>query len=128
MRPRIAGGDTACVDGGRGSRLHAVIKKLFEALVVFTLIVGVWFVVAVVVRVVSAFASHKALGGNIVIALLDLMAGVVILAGPDLGLGTGAVIIGIVLIVRGGLLVAAGRQLRTLDRAPESDRVAGAVA
>jgi uncharacterized membrane protein HdeD (DUF308 family) len=46
----------------------------------------VWFVVAGVVRVVSAFASREALGGNIVIAFLDVMAGVVILAGPDLGL------------------------------------------
>jgi uncharacterized membrane protein HdeD (DUF308 family) len=101
---------------------------LIEKLVVFTLIVGVWFVVAGVVRVVSAFGSHKALAGNIVIALLDLTAGGVILAGPDLGLVTVAVIIGIVLIVRGGLLVAAGWQLRRLDRAPETDHVARAVA
>jgi hypothetical protein len=50
---------------------------------------------------VSAFASRDALGGNIVVALLDLMAGVVMLAGPDLGLPTVAVIIGIVLIMRG---------------------------
>ena len=88
------------MDGGRGPRLLALIKKPFETLVVFTLIVGVWFVVA----------------------------GVVILPGPDLSLATLAVIIGTVLIVRGGLLIAAGRQLRALDRAPETDPVAGAVA
>ena len=40
-----------------------------------------------------------------------------ILAGPDLGLATVAVIIGIVLIVRGGLLIAAGWQLRPTDAA-----------
>jgi uncharacterized membrane protein HdeD (DUF308 family) len=105
-----------------------LIKKPFETLVVFTLIVGVWFVVAGIVRVVSAFAARETRGGNLLIALLDLTAGVVILAWPDLGLSTLAVIIGIVLIVRGGLFVLAGWQLRALDRAPETDPVARAVA
>ena len=94
-----------------------LIKKPFETLVVFTLIVGMWFVVAGIVRVVTAFASSEARGGNLLIALLDLTAGVVILAWADLGLATLAVIIGIVLIMRGALFIAASWQLRTLDRA-----------
>ena len=98
-----------------------LIKKPFETLVVFTLIVGVWFAVAGIVRFVSAFASREARGGNIVIALFDLAAGAVILAWPDLGLATLAVIIGIGLIVRGVLFVASGWQLRTLDRAAKTD-------
>ena len=65
-----------------------LIKKPFETLVVFTLIVGVWFVVAGIVRIVSAFASRDGRGGNLLIALLDLVAGIVILAWPDLGLAT----------------------------------------
>jgi uncharacterized membrane protein HdeD (DUF308 family) len=105
-----------------------LIKKPFETLVVFTLIVGVWFVVAGIVRFVSAFASREARGGNIAIALLDLAAGAVILAWPDLGLATLAVIIGIGFIVRGVLFVAAGWQLRTLDRAARTDPGPRAVA
>jgi uncharacterized membrane protein HdeD (DUF308 family) len=105
-----------------------LIKKPFETLVVFTLIVGVWFVVAGIVRGVTVFASPEARGGNILIALLDLIAGAVILAWPDLGLATLAVIIGIVLIVRGGLFIAAGWQLHRLDRAPETDPGARTVA
>src|SRR4051794_5097223 len=85
-----------------------LIKKPFETLVVFTLIVGVWFVVEGVVRAVSALASREGRGGNLLISLLDLVAGAVILAWPDLGLSTLAVIIGIVLIVRGGLFIASG--------------------
>ncbi len=104
-----------------------LIKKPFETLVVFTLIVGVWFVVAGIVRAVSAFATREGRGGNLLIALVDLLAGVVILAWPDLGLATVAVIIGIVLILRGGLFIAAGWQLRRLDRAAEPDPVARAV-
>ena len=61
-------------------------------------------------------------GGNLLIALLDLAAGVVILAWPDLGLATVAVIIGIVLIMRGALFIAAGWQHRTLDRARNRTR------
>jgi uncharacterized membrane protein HdeD (DUF308 family) len=95
-----------------------LIKKPFDALIVFTLIVGVWFVVAGVVRLVVALASPEARGGNVVTGILDLIAGTVILAWPDLGLATLAVIIGIVLILRGGFFVFAGWQLRKLDDVP----------
>src|SRR5687767_11351456 len=43
-----------------------LIKKPFDTLVVFTLIVGAWFVVAGIVRFVAAIASPEGRGGNIV--------------------------------------------------------------
>ncbi len=92
-----------------------LIKKPFDTLVIFTLIVGVWFVVAGVVRLVVALALPEARAGNVFVAALDLVAGIVILAWPDLGLATLAVIIGIVLIVRGGLFIFSGWQLRRLQ-------------
>lgn len=94
-----------------------LIKKPFETLVVFALIVGVWFVVAGVVRLVAAIGSPEGRGGNVVIGSIDLVAGVVILAWPDLSLKTLAVIIGIVLLVRGVLFIAAGVELRRAKRA-----------
>jgi uncharacterized membrane protein HdeD (DUF308 family) len=93
-----------------------LIKHPYDTLVVFTLIVGVWFVVAGVVRFVSAFSSQEGRGGNIAIALLDLLAGIVILAWPDLGLKTVAIIIGIVLVLRGILFIGAGWELRRLNK------------
>jgi uncharacterized membrane protein HdeD (DUF308 family) len=92
-----------------------LIKKPFDTLVAFTLIVGVWFVVAGVVRFVVALASPEGRGGNIVTAILDAIAGIVILSWPDLGLSTFAVIIGIVLILRGALFLFVGWQLHKLD-------------
>ena len=92
-----------------------LIKKPFDTLVVFTLIVGVWFVVAGIVRFVVALGSPEGRGGNILTAILDLIAGILILAWPDLGLATVAVIIGIVLIMRGALFIVAGWQLHKLD-------------
>ena len=98
-----------------------MIKKPFDTLVVFTLIVGAWFVVAGIVRFVAAFASPEGRGGNLVTATLDVIAGIVILAWPDLGLSTLAVIIGIVLILRGVFFIVSGWQLRKLnDELPAS--------
>ncbi len=96
------------------------IKKPFDTLVVFTLIIGVWFVVAGGVRFVTAVASPEGRSGNIVVAILDVVAGTVILAWPDLGLATVAVIIGIALILRGILFIVAGWQLHRLDRGQSS--------
>jgi uncharacterized membrane protein HdeD (DUF308 family) len=89
-----------------------LIKQPFSTLVVFALIVGIWFVVAGISRVVVGFAEREGRGGNVLIALLDVVAGIVILAWPDLGLSTFTVIIGIVLIIRGLLFVWAGWAVR----------------
>jgi uncharacterized membrane protein HdeD (DUF308 family) len=105
-----------------------LIKKPFDTLVVFTLIFGVWFVVAGVARFVAALALPEGRGGNIVTAILDVIAGIVILSWPDLGLSTLAVIIGIVLIVRGALFIVAGWQLRRLSGDLHGAPIAGAPA
>ena len=98
-----------------------LIKKPFDTLVVFTLIVGVWFVVAGIVRFVVALSSPEGRGGNILTAVLDLIAGIVILSWPDLGLSTLAVIIGIVLILRGIGFIGSGWALHRLTKnAPRS--------
>jgi uncharacterized membrane protein HdeD (DUF308 family) len=105
-----------------------LIKRPFDTLVVFALIVGIWFVVAGIVRFVVAVASPVGRGGNIVTAILDVIAGIVILSWPDLSLSTFAVIIGIVLIVRGLLFIAAGWQLRSVNRELPGAPTAGAPA
>ena len=69
------------------------------------------------VRAVTAFASAEDRGGNLLVAGVDLIAGIVILAWPDLSLSTLAVIIGIVLILPGGLFIVAGWQLTARSRA-----------
>jgi uncharacterized membrane protein HdeD (DUF308 family) len=92
-----------------------LIKKPFDTLVVFALIFGIWFVVAGIVRFVAALATPEGRGGSIVTAILDLIAGIVILSWPDLGLSTLAVIIGIVLILRGLFFIVSGWQLHKLS-------------
>ncbi len=98
-----------------------LIKKPFGTLVVFVLVFGVWFIVAGGVRFVAALGEPESRAANIAIALLDLVAGIVILSWPGPSLATLAVIIGIVLIFRGGLLIGAGWALHGLGREVASD-------
>lgn len=96
-----------------------LVKKPFDTLVVLTLVVGIWFVVAGIVRLVSAFAMIGSKAATIFTALVDLVAGVLILSWPELGLATFAVIVGIVMMVRGILLMYAGWLLRKLDESED---------
>jgi uncharacterized membrane protein HdeD (DUF308 family) len=93
-----------------------LIRKPFETLTVFVVIFGIWLVVAGVVRLVSAFGEREGRGANIAIGLVDAIAGIVILSWPGIGLSTLAIIIGIALIFRGLLFIAAGWELRRLLR------------
>ena len=98
-----------------------LIKKPFGTLVVFVLIFGVWLIVAGVVRFVAAFGEPRGRAGNIAIAIVDFIAGIVILSWPGPSLATLAVIIGIVLILRGALWIGAGWALRGLGREMDSE-------
>jgi uncharacterized membrane protein HdeD (DUF308 family) len=90
-----------------------LIKHPFSALVAFTVIIGIFFVASGVVRLIVAIGDAEGRGGNIGIAIVDLIAGIAILAWPDLSLSTLAVIIGIVLIIRGIAYIYAGFALRS---------------
>src|SRR5271165_7322928 len=98
-----------------------LIKKPFDTLIVFVLIFGVWLIVAGVVRFVAAVAEPEGRAGSIAIAILDVVAGIVILSVPGPSLATLAVIIGIVLIFRGALWIGAGWELRGLGHKVDSE-------
>ena len=88
------------------------IKHPFSTIAVFVLVLGAWFVVVGVTRFVMAFAEGEGRLTGIVVGLLEVLAGVVVLAYPDLSLRAGAVLAGILLIVRGLALIWGGRQIR----------------
>jgi uncharacterized membrane protein HdeD (DUF308 family) len=94
-----------------------LIKKPFGALTVFVLIIGVWFVVAGILRLVYAFSTHEGRGTAIFIALLDVVIGVLILSWPEISLSTLGVILGIVLVLRGALFSYGAWRLLRLESA-----------
>jgi uncharacterized membrane protein HdeD (DUF308 family) len=95
-----------------------LVKKPFQTLTVLVLILGVWFVVAGIARLFFAFTVPEGRAGNILVAILDVIAGIVILSWPDLGLSTLAVIVGIVLLFRGAFLSYGAWRLLKLEREP----------
>jgi uncharacterized membrane protein HdeD (DUF308 family) len=98
-----------------------LIKKPFGTLVVFVLILGVWFIVAGGVRFVAAIGELDGRAANMGVAILDMIAGILILSWPSLGLSTLAVIIGIVLLLRGAVFIAAGWEMRRLGHAMDAE-------
>ena len=104
-----------------------LIKKPFQTLLVLVVILGIWLVVVGVARFVSAFSRREDRGVNIFVAIVDVIAGIVILSWPKPSLATLAVIFGIVLIIRGALFVYAGWLAHKLGRDPGSGSVAPAV-
>lgn len=95
-----------------------MIKHPFSALAVLVIIVGIWFIVAGVVRFVAAFSGDEGRGTNIAVGLLDVLAGIVVLAWPDLSLKTLAVLAGIVFVIRGIAFIWGGWQVRKLPKDP----------
>jgi uncharacterized membrane protein HdeD (DUF308 family) len=91
-----------------------LIKEPFGSLVVLAVIVGIWFIIAGGVRFVTVFTMRGSRAATIFVALLDVIAGVIILSWPQIGLATLAIIVGVVLILRGLLFTWAGLQLRAL--------------
>lgn len=102
-----------------------LVKRPEESIAVVVLIVGVWLVVAGVARFLIAFGvGREERGGSIAIAVIDVIAGIVILAWPGPSAKTFAVILGIVFIIRGLIYVWAGWQLRRIAKADGAGGVA----
>ena len=104
-----------------------LIKKPFQTLLVLVVILGVWLVVAGIATFVSAFSRREGRGANILVAIVDVIAGIVILSWPKPSLSTLAVIFGIVLIIRGALFAYAGWAVRKLSRGAGSGSVTPAI-
>jgi uncharacterized membrane protein HdeD (DUF308 family) len=104
-----------------------LIKKPFQTLLVLVVILGIWLVVVGIARFVSAFSRREDRATNILVAIVEVIAGIVILSWPKPSLATLAVIFGIVLIIRGALFVYAGWLAHKLGRDAGSGSVAPAV-
>ena len=105
-----------------------LVKHPFNALTVLVIIVGIWFVVSGVARFVAAFSDAGSRGTNIAVGVLDVVAGIVVLAWPQLSLKTLAVLAGIVFVIRGIAFIHGGLQIRKLPQDPDGTGLAPAIA
>jgi uncharacterized membrane protein HdeD (DUF308 family) len=95
-----------------------VMRRPGETLLVLILALGIWLIVDGALEIVRAFFSgtqHRML--LILGGLIDAGLGIAILAWPELGLGTAAILIGIGFMVRGIMLMVGAWRLRSVAHA-----------
>ena len=110
----------AIAEGGEGRGMLALVGVLsaivgillirhpIGSVAAVALLVGIWLVCIGVVRLIRAFAVPVGRGWNLFVAFIEIVAGIVIVSSPDIGVTTLAILVGIAFIVRGiGLCAAA---------------------
>jgi len=90
------------------------------------LLIGIWLIAVGAVRLVAAFAGEHAVR-NALVAIVEVIAGVVIVSSPHLGFATLALLVGISFIAKGCAMVVLGIALRSA-RAGVSSSTAGSTA
>jgi uncharacterized membrane protein HdeD (DUF308 family) len=99
----------------------ALIRHPFHGVAAIGILIGIWLVAAGVIRLVRAFvvSAHPVI--QILIALLEIVVGIVIVSDPHIGYATLAILTGIWLIINGiGTIVfaVAIRRVRPEEIAP----------
>lgn len=79
------------------------------------LVIGIWLVAAGVVRLLRAFALGAVTFLRVVIALLEIVVGIVIVSDPHIGYATLAVLLGIWLIINGIGMIVLGLAIRSVS-------------
>jgi uncharacterized membrane protein HdeD (DUF308 family) len=89
-----------------------VLRHPSESLLVVAMAVGIYLILAGVLRLVAAIEAREGRGWLVFAALIDLALGILVVSWPQFGITTFAIVLGIVLIVRGLALVAIAFALR----------------
>jgi len=82
------------------------------------LLLAIWLIAAGVVRLIIAFDTHGDRLGRFVVAAIEIVFGIVIVANPNIGFATLAVLVGIAFIVNGLGIIAVGVLLRAVRNQP----------
>ncbi len=107
-----------------------LIRHPVGGIVAIALLIGFWLIAIGLVRVVAAFSVDEHRGWNLLVAAIELIAGIVIIANPNIGYATLALLTGISFIINGIGLFAFGWSMRNLlhHHHHEPHRHAGAAA
>jgi uncharacterized membrane protein HdeD (DUF308 family) len=89
-----------------------LIRHPIHGVTFVALLVGVWLVAMGAIRLVQAFDEPAHRGWQLFVAVVEMIAGVVIVSSPNIGIATLALLLGIGLIVNGIAIATAGFILR----------------
>jgi uncharacterized membrane protein HdeD (DUF308 family) len=96
-----------------------LIRHPIGGVLAVALLIGIWLIAGGVVRMVRAFDSDQR-AWSIVLALVEVAAGIVIVSSPPIGFATLALLAGISFIVYGAATFALGWLMHTLRRDAQS--------
>ncbi|MGO9752324.1 MAG: HdeD family acid-resistance protein [Solirubrobacteraceae bacterium] len=91
-----------------------LIRDPVRGVVVIALFVGIWLIATGALRLVLAFDARGERSWRLLVAAVELIAGIAIVIWPKVGLATLALLIGISLIVNGISVTALGFALRSI--------------
>jgi uncharacterized membrane protein HdeD (DUF308 family) len=92
-----------------------LIRHPIRGVLAIALLIGIWLIAIGVVRLIEAFERPRR-GWNILVALIEIVAGIVIVSSPPIGFSTLALLAGISFIANGVLTLALGWMLRAMRR------------
>jgi uncharacterized membrane protein HdeD (DUF308 family) len=97
-----------------------LIRHPISGVTAVALLVGIWLIAVGVIRLAAAFDEGEHRGWRALAGALELVAGTVIVANPDIGYATLAILVGIGFILNGIGMTALGWAMRTIRRAAAS--------
>jgi uncharacterized membrane protein HdeD (DUF308 family) len=89
------------------------ISRPGESLLAIVIVVGIFLIAEGVIRVIRAFSGPGTRLWAVLLGLLDVGAGIVILAWPQIGLVTLAIFFAVTMVVRGAFAIVFGIKLRS---------------
>jgi uncharacterized membrane protein HdeD (DUF308 family) len=89
-----------------------LIRHPIGGVVAVALLIGLWLIVIGVIRLATAFDGHEHRDWYAFVGVVELLAGIVIVANPGIGFATLALLLGIGFIINGVGLIALGWRLQ----------------
>lgn len=100
-----------------------LIRHPIAGVTAVALLIGIWLVVAGALRMVLAFEVQDGRRGwHLVVAVVEVIAGIVIVASPGIGFATLAVLVGFAFIVNGASMLLLGLAMHTAAREAQRPR------
>jgi len=104
-----------------------LIRHPTHSVVAIALLLGLWLIAAGLLRVFRVFAEPGRGVWSALLAVLELIAGIVIVSSPNIGVATLALLIGLSLVIRGVGACIAAWMFRSLAHAEEVARPGAAL-
>jgi uncharacterized membrane protein HdeD (DUF308 family) len=93
-----------------------LVRHPIQGVAAVALLIGIWLIAVGVVRLIAAFEMVENRGWGIFAGAVELLAGIVIVSDPNIGLATLALFAGIGFILNGMGMFALGWSLHTVRR------------